>query len=48
MTRQRKRKIADWLAFGFALTMIVGVAAATINWRTAATVATTMAPTNSR
>jgi hypothetical protein len=48
MTRQRKRKIADWFAVCVAIAMIVGVAAATINWRTATTVAMTTAPTNSK
>jgi hypothetical protein len=46
--RTRRRAIADWLAVSVAVAMIVGVAAATINWRTASTVATTIAPTNSK
>ena len=46
--RTRRRAIADWLAVSVALAIIVGVGVATINWRTASTVATTIAPTNSK
>lgn len=46
--KARTLRLVDWIGVSMAVTMIVGIVAGTINWRTASTTAIIVAATNSK